>query len=153
MKTRVCPLSFVLLGAVAAFTFGANAAPTSSIEGWYTPDQANSGRARYAASCAACHGPNLQGGAGPALTGASFAAKWRNHPLRDFYTVAHDQMPLNAPGTLPTKTSIDIVAYILSFNGLHAGTTPVSAATLDRRIPAPQPAQSIAVKKSSSPTP
>ena len=153
MKTRVCPLAFALLAVVSAFTFGANAAPTSSIEGWYTPDQANSGRARYAASCAACHGPNLQGGAGPALAGASFAAKWRNHPLRDFYTVAHDQMPLNAPGTLPTKSSFDIVAYILSFNGFHAGTTPVSEADLDRAIAPPQTGKSIAVTTSRAPSP
>src|SRR5947207_2870224 len=152
MKTRVCPLAFALLAVVSAFTFGANAASTSSIEGWYTPDQANSGRARYAATCATCHGPNLQGGAGPALAGASFAAKWRNHPLRDLYSVAHDQMPLNAPGTLAAKTSFEILAYILSFNGFHAGTTPVSDVDLDRAIAPPQTGKNIAAATTRAPT-
>ena len=88
----------VALAACAFIALGASAAPTSSLEGWYTSDQASAGRTRYNASCAMCHGQNLQGGAGPALTGASFGAKWRGHPLSDLYTVVHDQMPLTAPG-------------------------------------------------------
>ena len=54
------------MGAFALADAAMGAAPTSSIEGWYTADQATAGRTKYNANCAACHGQNLQGGAGPA---------------------------------------------------------------------------------------
>lgn len=152
MKVRAIP-STLALGAGLLATLGASAAPTSSLEGWYTPDQASAGRARYAANCAACHGSSLQGGAGPALSGSSLAAKWRNRPLSDLYTVAHDQMPLTAPGSLPVNTSWQIIAYILSFNGFHAGTTALSSSDLNRAITPPQSGKSVAAKTSGAPTP
>src|SRR5262245_2913846 len=94
----------VAIGVSILVALSAHAAPTSSLDGWYTREQASAGKARYAANCAMCHGQNLEGGAGPALSGASFAAKWRNHPLSDLYTVVHDQMPLTKPGSLPAST-------------------------------------------------
>ncbi|HZY08493.1 MAG TPA: cytochrome c, partial [Ilumatobacteraceae bacterium] len=132
----------VLTGAIAA-ALPASAAQTSSVDGWYAPDQATRGKGSYNANCAVCHGSSLQGGAGPALSGASFAAKWRDRPLRDLYTVAHDQMPLTAPGKLPPKTSFDILAYLLSFNGFQASTKAVSASDLDRALTPPQTGKNI----------
>ena len=142
----------VLTGAIAA-ALPASAAQTSSVDGWYAPDQATRGKGSYNANCAVCHGSSLQGGAGPALSGASFAAKWRDRPLRDLYTVAHDQMPLTAPGKLPPKTSFDIVAYLLSFNGFQASTKAVSASDLDRALTPPQTGKNIAATVARAPAP
>jgi len=142
----------VLTGAIAA-ALPASAAQTSSVDGWYAPDQATRGKGSYNANCAVCHGSSLQGGAGPALSGASFAAKWRDRPLRDLYTVAHDQMPLTAPGKLPPKTSFDIVAYLLSFNGFQASTKAVSASDLDRALTPPQTGKNIAAAVARAPAP
>ncbi len=152
MKVRA-RLALFTVGVSILVASAARAAPTSSVEGWYTPDQASAGRTRYAANCAACHGSNLQGGAGPALSGSSFAAKWRNHPLSDLYTVAHDQMPLTAPGSLPVNTSWQIIAYILSFNGFQAGATPLSAAELNRAITPPQSGKSAMTTLAGAPKP
>ena len=142
----------VLTGAIAA-ALPASAAQTSSVDGWYAPDQATRGKGSYNANCAVCHGSSLQGGAGPALSGASFAAKWRDRPLRDLYTVAHDQMPLTAPGKLPPKTSFDILAYLLSFNGFQASTKAVSASDLDRALTPPQTGKNIAAAIARAPAP
>ena len=142
----------VLTGAIAA-ALPASAAQTSSVDGWYAPDQATRGKGSYNANCAVCHGPSLQGGAGPALSGASFAAKWRDRPLRDLYTVAHDQMPLTAPGKLPPTTSFDILAYLLSFNGFQASTKAVSASDLDRALTPPQTGKNIAAAVARAPAP
>ena len=142
----------VLTGAIAA-ALPATAAQTSSVDGWYAPDQATRGKGSYNANCAVCHGSSLQGGAGPTLSGASFAAKWRDRPLRDLYTVAHDQMPLTAPGKLPPKTSFDILAYLLSFNGFQASTKAVSASDLDRALTPPQTGKNIAAAVARAPAP
>ena len=149
--TKLEVLSIAVLAGAIAAALPASAAQTSSVDGWYAPDQATRGKGSYNANCAVCHGPSLQGGAGPALSGASFAAKWRDRPLRDLYTVAHDQMPLTAPGKLPPKTSFDILAYLLSFNGFQASTKAVSASDLDRSLTPPQTGKNIAAAVARAP--
>jgi mono/diheme cytochrome c family protein len=129
---------------VALSVASAAAAPTSSIEGIFNSQQAQAGKTGYNDACASCHGATLQGGAGPALSGASFKTKWRDHPLRDLFDVVHDQMPLNAPGTLSEDASLRILAYILSVNGFHAGAAPMTAAELDLAIAPPQTGGNVA---------
>ena len=151
--TKLDMLSIAVLTGASAAALPASAAQTSSVDGWYAPDQATRGKGSYNANCAVCHGSSLQGGAGPALSGASFAAKWRDRPLRDLYTVAHDQMPLTAPGKLPPTTSFDILAYLLSFNGFQASTKAVSASDLDRALTPPQTGKNIAAAVARAPAP
>ena len=151
--TKLDMLSIAVLTGASAAALPASAAQTSSVDGWYAPDQATRGKGSYNANCAVCHGSSLQGGAGPALSGASFAAKWRDRPLRDLYTVAHDQMPLTAPGKLPPTTSFDILAYLLSFNGFQASTKAVSASDLDRALTPPQTRKNIAAAVARAPAP
>ena len=153
MTTKLEILSIAVLTGAIAVALPASAAQTSSVDGWYAPDQATRGKGSYNANCAVCHGSSLQGGAGPTLSGASFAAKWRDRPLRDLYTVAHDQMPLTAPGKLPPKTSFDILAYLLSFNGFQASTKAVSASDLDRALTPPQTGKNIAAAVARAPAP
>jgi len=94
----------------------------------FTAAQASDGRATYAASCAVCHGGNLEGAAGPALSGTQFRKAWieSGRSLGDFYDVTAHQMPLNAPGSLSGKQYLDVTAYILERNGYAAGPDPLA---------------------------
>ncbi|MER3483406.1 MAG: cytochrome C [Meiothermus sp.] len=94
--------------------------------------KATTGKAQYSQNCAGCHGANLQGGAGPALKGSSFTAKWANgsKTVDDLYYIIHTQMPLNAPGSLKESQYLAITAYILQQNGYKAGKTALSSKNL-----------------------
>ncbi|GAA4015502.1 hypothetical protein GCM10022631_29480 [Deinococcus rubellus] len=98
----------------------------------------------YTANCQACHGVNLQGGAGPTLVGSGFLAKWANgkHPVGDLYDVISKQMPLSAPGSLSQKQYLDVTAFILSKDGYQAGTTALSTKNLKVKLTAPSTGKS-----------
>ena len=97
--------------------------------GFFTADQATSGRFAYSQNCAACHGAELQGTGGPALKGTSFGMLWNGKSLQDFYDYVHTQMPLGRVGDLKDQTYADIVAFVLAQNGLPAGTDPLTPST------------------------
>ncbi len=89
--------------------------------GWYGKEQADSGVQLFAAKCSVCHGEKLQGGAGPALKGPQFFARFGGDPMSRLWYGVHTEMPLTAPASLPANQSLDIVAYILRENGFPAG--------------------------------
>jgi PQQ-dependent dehydrogenase (methanol/ethanol family) len=116
------------LGALALLMTGAVVSAQGS--GGYTQAQASAGATVYASRCAVCHGTNLQGGAGPALTGSAFktsinASYKTAGELLDFIS---KQMPADAPGTLSAEQYANVTAYLISQNGYAAGSTPLSAA-------------------------
>ena len=101
--------------------------------GWFTQTQVDRGRWEYAAKCSSCHGTQLQGTGAPPLKGPEFSAQWSNKTLKELYGFVHGQMPFGAPDSLKGQEYADLVAYILSSNGLPAGQeelTPQS--TMDR---------------------
>ena len=55
------------------------------------------------------------------------------------YTLIRNSMPADNPGGLSENNYANIVAYILQFNGVAAGTTPLTPTT-DVRIGGPSPA-------------
>src|SRR5262245_2390038 len=65
--------------------------------GWYGKVQADSGAALYTAKCQVCHGDKLQGGAGPALAGTQFFARFGGDPMSRLWYGVHTEMPLTAP--------------------------------------------------------
>ena len=95
--------------------------------GWYTREQAANGHLQYVPKCGVCHGADLKGGGAPELKGAGFAAKWNGKPLADLYTYTRQQMPKGNGDSLPAQDYADIVAYMLSQNGIPAGTTKLAA--------------------------
>src|SRR6186713_590100 len=105
--------------------------------GPYTAEQATAGKAAYEASCAACHGSDLMGA--PPLAGEGFIGGWRTRTTRDMYGLIRTTMPADDPGGLSEPTYANIVAYILQYNGVAAGTTPLTPTT-DVRIGGPAPA-------------
>jgi cytochrome c len=91
----------------------------------YTDEQAISGRQVYYRACANCHGENLAGKVGPALTGRQFhqmvAAQKMTAPL--LFNFIATKMPQSKPGSLSSEQAAAIMAFILKQNGYPSGDT------------------------------
>lgn len=87
----------------------------------YTADQADLGQAKFRENCAVCHGPHLEGRAGPALKGANFASDEAQFHVSDIFTILVHNMPATEPGSLPHEDYVDIMAFLLQQNGYPAG--------------------------------
>jgi mono/diheme cytochrome c family protein len=101
-------------------TGGALANPT------FTSEEAKRGEALYNSKCSSCHGRELIAkGDPPSLTGEQFGNGWFNKSLADRFGAIKESMPPNDAGNLPDRDVLDIIAYILKFNGYAAGATPL----------------------------
>ena len=137
----VSRLALVVGGSLGiAIGVAACAAPdsaASSLPGVFSLDQAKRGRQIYSASCADCHGAELQGIAGPALAGPAFVRRWES-PERsavDLFYVLRTSMPKLAMGSLTPDDYRAVFAYLLQRNGWPAGARPFDASdTLLRLI-------------------
>lgn len=90
----------------------------------YTQDQAAAGKTAYDSYCAQCHGVRLEGPEAPGLAGADVMSNWATPGgIYDFISVA---MPPTGAGQLGEQTYVDIVAYIMQFNGAPADDTPLA---------------------------
>ncbi|WP_051749111.1 c-type cytochrome [Nevskia soli] len=92
----------------------------------YTPDQAEAGKQSFQSNCAVCHGPTLEGRAGPALKGPGFANPQAKFSVGDVFQILSLNMPAPAPGTLPHEDYVNIMAFILQQNGYPAGASPLT---------------------------
>lgn len=91
----------------------------------FTAEQAEAGRSAYNTGCARCHGYQLEGPDAPGLVGRDIMQNWDTAGgLYDFISVA---MPPEEPGELGEETYLNIVAYIMSFNGAEPGSEPMVA--------------------------
>jgi nitrate/TMAO reductase-like tetraheme cytochrome c subunit len=95
-------------------------------DGWYTEEQATTGAKTYAQSCAPCHGANLEGGAGPALKGASWQQLYGGAKLLTVWGEIKGPMAQYAGTTFTTQQSLDLLAYLLEQNSLPAGKQPLA---------------------------
>ena len=87
----------------------------------FTSTQADGGKIKYLTYCAMCHGPTLQGRAGPALTGPNFASPKADFHVGDVFTIVSNNMPATSPGTLAHDDYVQIMAFLLQQNGYPAG--------------------------------
>ena len=126
-------LSFFAVALMAiAVGIAAQGAPTrrSVWDGVYTDAQAKRGRESYEYSCAACHGPDLEGDPGrdvPALYGEDFIGEWSKHTVRDLFDLIQKAMPKDSPGSLRAETYVDIVTYLLQANEVPSGAQELAA--------------------------
>lgn len=121
MKDVAAALSvLVLVGAVVA---DAQDAAPSIWRGVFTASQAQRGNEAYQASCSSCHGSDLRATNGEAvdLTGPPFRASWNGKTLQERFEKIRDTMPVGSENTLSEKTYMDILAFILQFNGFPPG--------------------------------
>jgi alcohol dehydrogenase (cytochrome c) len=101
----------------------------------YTAAQATAGSTLYQARCQGCHGSALEGGAGPALSGATFASRWDGKPVSMLFDAISRTMPLDAPQSLSQDAYLTIIAYLLKENGVAAGNIPLSPSRLQAPMP------------------
>jgi hypothetical protein len=114
---------FMATVVVVALTFSlctalAQGTPTV-LDGVYTAEQAVRGQGAYQTYCMGCHEGTEQDG--PDLKGAGFVDRWREDKLNVLFTQIKTNMPGNRPGSLEESTYIDILAFLLSANGLPTG--------------------------------
>ena len=120
-------VTFAMAGGVTT-VWAQQTAPRSVTEGIYTTEQAARGEAVYDEQCALCHGkmtaftPDMA----PLLGDHTFRARWTDRSLGELFGMIHETMPQDAPGTLSSQESADLVAYILSGNRLPAGDVPLT---------------------------
>ena len=100
--------------------------PSSKVDGWYSLEQAAAGEKLFADSCSGCHGAKLEGGMGPALSGASWKRSFGGAKLLTVWGQIKGPMAQYAGKTFTTQQSLDILAYLLQQNGLAAGTRPLT---------------------------
>ncbi len=91
----------------------------------YTSAQVASGTKLYAQQCSSCHGAKLQGISAPALTGSGFGHA--NLSVSQIRTIVTQQMPLSSPGSLKPDQYAAILAYLFSYNCIHASGGDKSA--------------------------
>jgi mono/diheme cytochrome c family protein len=94
----------------------------------FTAEQAQEGKVLYPRQCGACHGPDMEGGTGPALTGPDFRQMMtdQNRTAASLLDVIRFTMPYDAAGNLPDAQFNAITAYILSRLGYSAGGEKLS---------------------------
>jgi mono/diheme cytochrome c family protein len=118
------PIAWTFAWSVCLFPLIGSAQDTAI----YTTSQAQQGAALYASQCAACHGAQLEGGAGPALTGSAFhqMAAVQHLTPKSLLEVVSTTMPMTAPGSLKPDQYAALVAFILQRSGYSAGDKPLS---------------------------
>ena len=130
MNVRYLSLAMIgLASAGAIFTVLRAQEPSRSVwDGVYTDAPANRGEPKYHATCAECHGEDLEGDAeAPALSGAMFQTNWEGLPLGNLFQRIRRDMPLNKyVGTLSPAVNADILAYILKVNRFPQGSAELS---------------------------
>ena len=122
-KSLVAALCLLLLLAGAPLAGGQAASKSLIWSGVFTDTQAKRGEVAYQSTCAGCHGRNLQATNpdAPSLTAPSFGISWHGKPVADLFALMRTSMPLGAGGSLSDPEYLDILAYILKFNGYPAG--------------------------------
>lgn len=104
--------------------------------GVYTAVQAERGAFVYSRYCQRCHGADLRGPAmgghlpgqspAPAIAGDEFRWQWNELTAADLMQRVRDMPPGN-PTAISRDDSVDLLAYILSRNGMPAGETALPA--------------------------
>jgi cytochrome c5 len=129
---RALVIAVGLVGVVVVVvTFAQSGSPEGSArtriwDGVFTPAQVQRGRAAFTTSCVRCHALDAQG-VPFRMSGEPFWNNWADDPLEVMFSRIRSSMPNNAPGTLDDQTYADLVAFILSVNGVPAtGTTDLT---------------------------
>lgn len=119
-------------------------AQKSTASGVFTEEQAKNGERAYQAQCAACHGLDLHRteAESPDLTDGPFRFGWDGKTIAERFEKIRDTMPKGNPRSVDDQTYLDIVTYILHFNGIPAGSQKLEpdAKTMEQiviAVPAP----------------
>ena len=121
--------ALVIVGAVMATTPELAVAAQSKTV-WdrvYTEKQAERGAGSFTTNCTRCHGAANSGGdEGKSLAGERFWKSFRESTVDHLLDYVSRNMPNGAGGTLSASVYADLVAFILSRNGLPAGASELT---------------------------
>ena len=92
----------------------ATGAPTSTMGGVFTMEQATKGRTVYAEQCSSCHSTSTH-------SGTDFMKSWSGRTLWDLFAFLKETMPQSDPGFLSDDEYLHVVTYLLSLNKMPAG--------------------------------
>ena len=97
-------------------------------------DQQGRGKMLYVDKCASCHQESLKGSTEtPPLTGDMFWSNWDTYSANNLVEQVRTTMPEDNPGSLMRQEYVDIVAYVLKFNGVaFTGDLPSDADALKK---------------------
>ena len=115
-------VAFVLAAAAAA---AAEPPERTTRERVYTTEQAERGKDVYKRVCSQCHALDFY--KGPVMK------PWDGGSLEGLYDAVSRLMPQNNPGSLKRREYVDILAYILSLNGMPAGEEEMPTKAADLR--------------------
>jgi mono/diheme cytochrome c family protein len=125
MSRRTFAYIWIAAAGVVGFTPAAVRAQAPTRTTWsgvFTAAQAERGKQVYLATCARCHGTNLEGEEiVPPLTGGRFTSSWNGLTLGDLYERIRTTMPYDDPGILKRPEISDVIAYILKQSSFPAG--------------------------------
>jgi mono/diheme cytochrome c family protein len=107
----------------AAWPAAAQDAGTDIWSGLFSEEQVARGKELYVANCAECHGPNLTPGDEDiaSLTAPAFRWSWQTKTLAEKFTKVTTTMPPGKAGAISDQDYLDIVTFILNFNGYPTG--------------------------------
>ena len=110
--------------------------PSAKVGGWYSTEQAAAGGKLFEVSCSKCHGAQLQGVRGPALSGVTWQQRFGGAKLLTVWGEIKGPMAEYAGTTFTTQQSLDLLAFLLQQNGLAAGNQPLAdTRTLSDTLP------------------
>jgi cytochrome c len=111
----------ILIWLLSSAISGQQNPSVSILEGVFNEAQAVRGQALYYQYCLNCHGETMEGvDKAPPLAGPLFSNTWLDAPLAA--VVARIlTMPPEKPGALTQAESVDVLTYILWYNGLPLG--------------------------------
>ena len=146
------------LALLVASCGGESTAPVTSVTSNTFSTQAQSGADAFANNCAACHGANLEGTTmGPILTGSAFLLRWGTQTPALLLGNIQTNMPPGGNDNISDEDYINIVAHILSSNGVDTISEALTASTdfeiasnisevvAQRSLPEPEPPQGVTV--------
>jgi S-disulfanyl-L-cysteine oxidoreductase SoxD len=125
MAKRLAALGLAVAMWAAALAVASAQQPAADRKVWdgvFTSAQAARGKAPFERSCARCHNVELAGSQrGPALKGNVFWSKFDNDNLGTLFGYLRDNMPQDGPSLVDDPIKADILAYIMSVNGMPSG--------------------------------
>lgn len=122
-RSSMIPMPALAATALALAAFAAPVQAESAAAGAFSAEQAARGTDLYENYCGACHGFDLVATDSEAatLTGGAFSFSWHRTTINERFERISSSMPPGAGGMLEPQEYLDIITYILSFNGYPAG--------------------------------
>jgi len=109
--------------AILGVAQGDTAGGSSVTDGVFSEAQAIRGQEIYFTYCYLCHGDDMSGrDQAPPLAGPQFSGVWEDASLWSLVD-RFGTMPPDRPGILSRDEAVDLLSYVLWFNGLPLGET------------------------------